>query len=48
MSFAPEKAQLWRYVEGILVASPLLKAKIGDSKDWIEKIYTREKKIIEF
>ena len=47
-SFAFEKVRLWRHVEGIAVAPPLLKPKEDDSEDRIEKIFAREEKICEF
>ena len=48
MSFAHEEARLWRHVERMAVAPSLFEAKTDDSEDWMEKIYTREEKIIEF
>lgn len=48
MSFALEKARVWRYIEKTAVTSSLLKTKKDNSKDWMEKIYTWEKKICKF
>lgn len=48
MRFVFEQAKLWKYVEETGVASPLFETKQDNNEDQIEKIYAREKKIIEF
>lgn len=48
MSFAVEKARLWRHVEGTAVPPPQLEPKKDDSEDRMEKIFAREEKICEF
>ncbi len=48
MSFAQEKARLWRHIERTAVSPTLLKTKKDDSEDRMEKIFAREEKICEF
>ena len=48
MSFALEKARLWRYIEETAVAPPPLVAKKDDNEDQLKKIYAWEEKIVEF
>ena len=46
MSFALQEARLWRKVEGMAIAPTLLEVKRDDGKNWMEKIYAQEEKII--
>ncbi len=48
ISFAFEKARLWRHVESMTVAPPPLKPKSDDTEDQMEKIIAKEEKICEF
>lgn len=48
MSFILEKTRFCGYVERTAVASPDLKPKKDDSKDWTEKIFARKEKIYKF
>lgn len=48
MRFALEKAQLERYLKGIMIALPLFEAMKDNSENQIEKIYAQQENIVEF
>lgn len=48
MSFALEETRLQRHVEGTAIALLTFEAKKDNSEDRMEKIYARQKKIVNF
>lgn len=48
MRFALEKTKLWRYIEGMAISPLVFEVKKDNDKDWMEKTYTQQEKIVEF